>query len=172
MTTVRVAPLAGGEIDGVARVHARCFDDPWSAETLRRVLGTLGAFGIVARFDGEAAAGFALARIVADECELLSLGVAPDRRRRGAGTVLLDAAMAHAAASGARWFLLEVGELNLTAQRIYARRGLLQVGRRPDYYPLAGGGHMDALTMRAPLASPAGPPPGLDPKLASGLDMS
>ena len=155
MTGIRVAALGRREIDRLADLHALCFDEPWSAETVRHVLGTVGAFGLAGRVDGaEAPAGFALARMVLDECELLSLGVAPDRRRLGLGAALLDAAMARAAAFGARRFLLEVGVDNGAARRLYASRGMVEVGRRPGYYPRAGGKAMDAATMRGDLFPP------------------
>lgn len=156
MTGIRVAALGGREIDRLADLHALCFDEPWSADTVRQVLGTVGAFGLAGRIDGaDAPAGFALARVVLDECELLSLGVAPDRRRRGLGAALLDAAMARAAAFGARWFLLEVGTDNGPARRLYASRGMVGVGRRPGYYPRPGGATEDAVTMRCDLCLPA-----------------
>ncbi len=152
MTEILIAPLAGEEIPLLARIHARCFDDPWSAEMVRRVLETAGAFGLAARC-GPAAelAGFALGRVVVDECELLSLGVAPCRRRHGLGAALLDAAMDWAAGLGVRGFFLEVGEFNQAARRLYDSRGLVRVGRRRGYYELKDGGTMDALTMRCEL---------------------
>ena len=78
MTETRVAPLVGEEIPRLAQIHAQCFDEPWSADMVRRVLKTAGAFGLAARVGtGAELAGFALGRVVIDECELLSLGVAP-----------------------------------------------------------------------------------------------
>jgi ribosomal-protein-alanine N-acetyltransferase len=92
-----------------------------------------------------------LGRVAADECELLSIGVAGDYRGRGIGARLFDAAIVWAAAHGARKLFLEVAEGNAAALRLYARRGLVQVGRRAEYYELKDGGHLDALTMRCDL---------------------
>ncbi len=162
-----VEPLAARDIGRVAAIHRASFDEAWSADMIRRVLETAGAFGLAARDfpapdrGSEApVAAFALGRIAADECELLSLGVAPDRRRRGLGAALLDAAMIRAAAAGARRFFLEVGEFNTPARRLYESRGLTVAGRCRNYYALAEGGTMDALTMRRALSAPgAGPGP-------------
>ena len=149
MNGAAVEPLAARDVDRVAAIHDACFDEPWSGDMIRRVLATAGAFGLVARAGaGGPVAAFALARLVVDECELLSLGVAPRRRRQGFGAALLDAAIARAAALRARHFFLEVGEFNTAARRLYESRGMSVVGRREDYYALAGGGAMDALTMR------------------------
>ena len=149
MSGTAIEPIAARDIERVAAIHGACFDDAWSDDMIRRVLATTGAFGLVARASVDfSIAAFALARIVVDECELLSLGVAPDRRRQGIGAALLDAAMARAAALRVRHFFLEVGEFNTPARGLYESRGLKVVGRRADYYALEGGGSMDALTMR------------------------
>jgi ribosomal-protein-alanine N-acetyltransferase len=146
-----IRALVPADVEAVAAVHAACFDDAWGVAMLRRILAMPGAFGLSAAADG-AVVGFALARVVADECELLSIGVAPPWRGRGLGARLLDAVMAHASARAARRFYLEVEEGNAAALRLYARRGMVAVGRRSGYYELKGGGSADALTMRRDLA--------------------
>ena len=156
MSATAIEPIAPRDIEHVAAIHEACFDDAWSDDMIRRVLGTAGAFGLVARATGDLSmVAFALARIVVDECELLSLGVATDRQRQGIGAALLDAAMERAATLGVRHFFLEVGEFNVPARRLYESRGLKVVGRRADYYALEGGAAMDALTMRCEPGSPA-----------------
>ena len=157
MMRVLVDPLAREEIGRLARVHADCFDDPWSAGMVTRVLDTADAFGLAARIGEDGAlAGFALGRLVINECELLSLGVAPDARQRGLGAALLDAAMARAVALNARGFFLEVGEFNDPARRLYDSRGLVPIGRRRAYYEFGNGATMDALTMRCDLVQLTG----------------
>ena len=176
MSPASIQPMAAQDIECVAAIHGACFEDSWSGDMIRRVLGTAGAFGLVARPGGAAPiAAFALGRIVVDECELLSLGVAPLQRRQGLGAALLDAALARSAAMRVRRFFLEVGEFNSAARRLYESRGLRIVGRREDYYTLAGGA-MDALTMRCepvlparrhPAAPAAERAPGASPAMSS-----
>jgi len=111
-----------------------------------------GSFGLVARrprFDS--IAGFALARVAADECELLSLGVSPECRSQGIATALLRGSMSRAAAERARWFFLEVATDNEAARRLYRAHGLVKVGARPDYYENEDGSRTDAHTMRCDL---------------------
>lgn len=153
MTEILVEPLARHEIVRLSWIHAQCFDDPWSPDMIHRVLDTAGAFGLAARIATEPElAGFALGRIVVDECELLSLGVALGRRRLGLGAALFDAAIARAASLGALGFFLEVGEFNQSARRLYDSRGLVPIGRRRAYYELKDGATMDAVTMRGDLS--------------------
>jgi ribosomal-protein-alanine N-acetyltransferase len=139
-------------VEIVARIHASCFDEAWDAATIRKVLAMPGAFGLAARADPTGdIAGFALARVVADECELLSLGVTPNRRGRGIGGGLLDTTVVRAYALDAAKFHLEVAEDNADALRLYEARGLVSVGRRPEYYRLRNGQRTAALTMRCDL---------------------
>jgi len=153
-----VEDLRPVDVGPLARLHARCFYDAWGVSMLRQVLAMPGAFGLVARWGGHGAMiGFALARVVADECELLSLGVAPDHRDRGVGRILMEATMARAVRMGARQFFLEVAEDNEPGLRLYRRFGLVPVGRRPDYYENADGSRTAALTMRCGLDGPAAP---------------
>lgn len=150
--SIYVRPSALGDIDAVAATHAACFDDAWSASMIRRILAMPGAFGLSAvATSANVLVGFALGRVAADECELLSLGVAADHRGRGIGARLLDAVMVWASANNAKKLHLEVAEENDAAVCLYARRGLVQVGRRPNYYELKGGRFVDALTMRCDL---------------------
>ncbi len=154
MTPDTVEELRNTDISVVARLHAACFYDAWGTDVLRQMLGMPGAFGLVACWGGRGSIiGFALGRVAADECELLSLGVAPDHRARGTGALLLAAAMARARSVQAAHFFLEVAEDNDSALRLYRAHGLVPVGRRPDYYELEQGQRTAAITMRCQLPS-------------------
>jgi ribosomal-protein-alanine N-acetyltransferase len=54
---------------------------------------------------------------------LASIGVHPDHRNRGLGTLLLRDAMARGRKCGARRLMLEVDLVNLAARRLYQREG-------------------------------------------------
>jgi ribosomal-protein-alanine N-acetyltransferase len=79
--------------------------------------------------------GVIMARVAADEAEILTLAVAPDVRRAGIGRALVDVAAAHAFSLGATRFFLEVSMTNQAAQALYRAAGFVQVGRRARYYP-------------------------------------
>ncbi len=78
--------------------------------------------------------GFILARVAADEAEILTIAVSPELRGQGLGGALLEAAMAEAARRGAAAMFLEVSADNHGAQRLYERHGFGQVGLRQRYY--------------------------------------
>lgn len=89
--------------------------------------------------------GFSLVRTIADESELLLLAVAPDHRRKGTGSLLLEDFMERARACGAYKVHLEVRDGN-GAAAMYRKAGFAQVGRRRNYYLGADGNRHDALT--------------------------
>jgi ribosomal-protein-alanine N-acetyltransferase len=131
-----------------AALHAAAFppEERWGAEALALMLAMPGAFA--QHIPG---IGFVLARVAADEAEILTLAVVPQARRQGHGGVLLAAALAGAAARGATAMLLEVSADNAAAQALYATAGFVEVGRRRRYY--ADGS--DALVLRRALTAPS-----------------
>lgn len=152
MSAGQIETLRSSDIEVVAKIHGRCFFDAWGPSMIGQIMSMPGAFGFVARRAGYGSIiGFALARVTVDECELLSLGVAPEYRANGLGAQLLSASMARAAAEKARWFFLEVAEDNDCALKLYRTYGLSQVGRRLKYYENSDGSRTNAYTMRCAL---------------------
>jgi ribosomal-protein-alanine N-acetyltransferase len=153
--SIRCTPLPPGAAAPLSQLHRRCFpDDPWDGAACGEVLAMPGCFGILA-WQGKAPIGFALALDLRGECEVISLGVVPERRRRGVGTALIAALIAAARGRGARSLVLEVAEDNIAAAALYAACGFVAIGRRPDYYRRFRQ-FVDALVLRLRLDLPAG----------------
>jgi ribosomal-protein-alanine N-acetyltransferase len=131
--------------EAAAALHARAFapGEAWGAQAIALMLDLPGCFGIL-----RPAAGFVLARVAADEAEILTLAVVPEARRAGLGGTLLAEAMAAAALRGAGTMFLEVSESNRPARALYGAAGFAEVGRRRRYY--ADGS--DALVLRRGLS--------------------
>ena len=145
-----ITPLAAGAAEPLAVLHAGCFpEDPWDAEALGRILGLSGGFGFIA-WRSDKPVGFALARDLGNEGEILSLGVLPDCRRLGIGRALLRAVIDEAASRELPSIVLEVADDNAAARGLYARAGFVAVGRRPRYYR-RGDETIDALLLRCPV---------------------
>lgn len=134
----------------LARLHAGAFDPEWGSDEIASLLAMPGAFGLLALAAG-APVGFLIARVAAGEAEILSLGVAPPARRRGVGRMLLDAALAAAAAEGAERMFLEVAEDNAAARALYAAAAFRAVGRRPAYYRRRGAANAPAVVLERAL---------------------
>ena len=144
---IRIGPMPITAAAPMARLHLACFpDEPWDAEAFTRLLALPGCYGCLA-WDGETPVGFALARDLGSECEVLSLGVVPRRRRRGVGRDLVGVIIAEAGRRRLGSVVLEVAVDNDAARQLYAALGFAQVGRRPRYYRRRSG-LADALVLR------------------------
>lgn len=152
------------DLGRVARLHRACFRDAWSRADLSQLLAMPGAFGLIARcrertplgVETLRSAGFSLVRIVGEEAELLSIGVAPPFRRRGVARALLLASVERCRKAGCGTVFLEVATDNEPAQKLYEAHGFRRVGLRPDYYRQADGSRSHAYTMRLDLARAEG----------------
>jgi len=128
-------------------LHRACFpEEPWDADALERILTLSGGFGFCVS-QGDRPVGFVLARDLGGETEILSIGVLPERRRRGIAGALLAMVFAEAERRGGDSVVLEVAADNDPARRLYAGRGFVAVGRRPRYYSRPSG-LVDALILR------------------------
>jgi ribosomal-protein-alanine N-acetyltransferase len=135
-TIVHAAPLAA--------IHAQAFPprEAWGEDAIMIQLAMPGVFGLL-----DPRGGMILARVTADEAEILTLAVVPEARRQGVAAALLAGAIAEARARAARTMVLEVATGNTAARALYERAGFVEAGRRSRYY--ADGG--DALILRARL---------------------
>jgi ribosomal-protein-alanine N-acetyltransferase len=105
----------------------------WSQEGLQELTSSVGGAALVSEAEGEIS-GFLVARQVVDEAEILNLGVARARRRRGDGGALLRAAMDELRVRGVSRVFLEVRESNEVGIAFYAKYGFAKTGKRPAYY--------------------------------------
>jgi [ribosomal protein S18]-alanine N-acetyltransferase len=130
--------------DVMADIHRSAFPaaDAWSRDVMILQLGLPLAFGYV-----HDPGGMILSRVAADEAEILTLAVRPERRRGGIGSTLLRAAMAHAAGLGAESMFLEVAVTNDAARALYEAHGFVPAGSRRRYYSDG----TDALILRSTL---------------------
>ena len=121
------------------------FGEAWTFSQCAGLLPLPGVWLTLAR-DKQTVVGFALARLVADEAELLLLAVKPADQRHGIGRMLLEHFEDEATARGAVRLHLEVREGN-HALSLYEQAGFGLVGRRRDYYSGQKGDRYDALTL-------------------------
>jgi ribosomal-protein-alanine N-acetyltransferase len=141
LAITRAGPL---HATALSAIHARAFSSAecWDERIIAGQLSQPGVFGLI-----DPSGGMILARLAADEAEILTVAVVPERRQQGVGGRLVNAAATEARTRGAARLILEVSTRNPAARGLYQRLGFAQVGRRRAYY--ADGS--DALIMSKPL---------------------
>ena len=127
-------------IPALAKLHANCFEEAWSESAIATLMESPGV-GTLLAMSAEGPVGLLIYRAVADEAEILTVGVDPNLRRRGAGKALLDGLMALKIPN----LCLEVASSNDDAIKLYTDVGFKQVGLRKAYYAATGD---DALILR------------------------
>ncbi len=147
---MKVEAAALPHTDIIAALHAACFEDPWTSESISGLLATPGTAGWIASLEGggegqEEPVGFLLVRAAAGEAEILSIGVVPAARGQRVASRLIDAAVEQLQASA---LFLDVAADNRAALKLYEREGFEVVGRRQAYYKRASGQQVDSLTMK------------------------
>ena len=152
---VAIEPVGPKAAATVAALHAASFAAPWSPTECEALLADPRVLGLLAVERGWLRLrpiGFVLARAAGGEAEILSIGVAPEARRRGVGGRLMRDVISRLPAYGAAALFLEVDEGNDAALGLYATLGFRQVGRRESYYRAPGGPPAAALVLRLDLA--------------------
>jgi ribosomal-protein-alanine N-acetyltransferase len=137
------------DLDAVMSVMDDSFDprfgEAWTASQCAGLLPLPGVWLTLARNE-QRVVGFALARTVADESELLLLAVSRPMQGRGVGKMLLERFTQQARERGAARVHLEVREGN-QALSLYREANFTLVGRRRNYYSGHSGQTYDALTL-------------------------
>lgn len=132
----------------LSELHTRCFSTPrpWSETEFASLLADPQSF-VLGTTDG-----IVLGRVIADEAELLTLAVNPDKRRRGIGLQLLLDYEMQAQSRGARLSFLEVAADNIAANALYLGHGYAVAGRRNSYYKTPEQQRIDALVLSKTLS--------------------
>lgn len=114
--------------DEIANLHKLCFPNkPWSASDFADLKKS--GCEIIASQNG-----FIVYRCVADEAEIITIGVAPAARRNGIGSAMLCIIEKNIKNQGVKKIFLEVASTNIAGQKLYENNGYKVVGIRPKYY--------------------------------------
>ena len=155
MTRWRIVPVTLATIEHAARLHALCFPgESWSRSDFEGILQIAGASGRWAIDPGDREQrpqGFLFDMLLGSAGEIVTLGVAPSARRRGAARALLEDLLARARALGVAYLTLEVAEDNTGALALYAKLGFEHAGTRRGYYRRPDASLMDARLLRRTL---------------------
>jgi len=142
-TRVTLRPMTHADLPAVAAIERRVFLDPWPQASFEAELRDPAVHARIAEREGRLA-GYAMTWLGAGHGHLGNLAVAPDQRRRGVATALLDDLLERARIMSVQSVTLEVRVSNSEAQALYRSRGFRVAGLRHRYYRDGG---EDALVM-------------------------
>ncbi len=140
-------PMTEADLDAVLKIEYAAFSHPWTRGIF---LDGLKSYEIWLMFEGSQQVGHGVIQIIIDEAHLLNITVKPESQGRGLGLRLLEHLMSRAYELNGRECFLELRDSNRAAYRLYERFGFNEIGRRRDYYPVAGG-REDAVVMACTL---------------------
>jgi [ribosomal protein S18]-alanine N-acetyltransferase len=146
--TVDIALARESDIDALLEVEQLSNPHPWTRTHFEDALRS-GYLCYVAR-EATSIVGFAMARILVDDAELLLIAVHPSHRRSGCATLLLETLVARLTGIAKSPLHLEVRVSNTSAIAFYEARGFVRSGLRKNYYPngVHGNQREDALLMQ------------------------
>ncbi len=118
----------------VCEIERLSFTDPWTEISFEDIADKkTNCIFVKAILNGDIV-GFGCMYTVLDEAQIMNIAVAPDVRRMGVASKLMDVIISEAKARCASVIMLEVRESNQGAIGLYSKFGFEKVGVRKNYY--------------------------------------
>ncbi len=152
---VDLRKLELSDLNAIEQIERDSYPTPWSRSMFAGELAKpssicLGAFDQ----ESDALMGYMIISRYVDAWHVMNIAVAPEHRRKGVATALLDRLIELTGGEGRRGYTLEVRVSNEGAIRLYEQMGFKGRGIRRGYYT---DNREDALIMwRDPGAGPSG----------------
>ena len=142
---IELRPMTREDLTAVMRLEEELFaPDTWTRAMYLEELGMPDTRSYTVAVEGDEVLGYAGLIAYPDEAHVATIGVTGTRQGQGIGGRLLDALLTEAD-TRSPVVLLEVRATDETTQGLYARRGFVPIGVRPNYYPNSG---EDAVVMK------------------------
>lgn len=141
--------MTQADVDAVLAIEQAVQRFPWTRGNFADALNS-GYLCCVDETERDGIRGYAVMMPVADEAELLNIGVAAAQQRKGLGRAMLSEMLEAARAKKLRRVFLEVRSGNVAAIALYRSAGFNEIGVRRGYYQNANG-REDAVTMACEL---------------------
>ncbi|MFZ2300640.1 MAG: ribosomal protein S18-alanine N-acetyltransferase [Gallionella sp.] len=147
---MRLRAMTQDDVDAVLAIEQSVQRFPWTRGNFVDALNS-GYLCCLDETKEEGIRGYAILMPAVDEAELLTIGVAAARQRKGLGRAMLSEMLDMARTRQLRRVFLEVRPSNVAAISLYRSVGFSEIGVRRGYYRDAGSSE-DAVTMACELA--------------------
>ena len=132
--TLNLRRLGADDLDTVETIERASYPTPWSRSMFAAELRKPSALALGAYLDTGALVGYAFVSRYVDAWHVMNVAVAPEHRRRGIATELLERLFEVTANDQRRGYTLEVRVSNADAIRLYEKLGFESRGIRRGYY--------------------------------------
>ncbi|MDP8911514.1 MAG: ribosomal protein S18-alanine N-acetyltransferase [Actinomycetota bacterium] len=133
MPAIELRRLALRDLAAIEAIERRSYPTPWSRSMFASELAKPSSLSLGA-FDGEELAGYLIISRYVDAWHVMNIAVAPEYRRRGIGSALMNRLFELTTTDARRGYTLEVRVSNTDAIRLYERLGFQRRGVRRGYY--------------------------------------
>src|SRR5918911_104834 len=135
MTRVELRRLQMRDLTSIEQIERRSYPTPWSRSMFASELAKPSSICLGA-FDPETdeLVGYLVISRYVDAWHVMNVAVAPEHRRRGVATTLLERLFELTAGRGRRGYTLEGRVSNTGAIKLYERMGFRPRGVRRGYY--------------------------------------
>jgi ribosomal-protein-alanine N-acetyltransferase len=132
-TAVDLRPLMLSDLNAIEEIERSSYPTPWSRSMFAGELAKPSSMCLGA-FEGEQLAGYLIISKYVDAWHVMNIAVAPQFRRRGIATALLERLFELTQDGSRRGYTLEVRVSNDGAIKLYERLGFTGRGMRRGYY--------------------------------------
>jgi ribosomal-protein-alanine N-acetyltransferase len=132
-TAVDLRPLALADLNAIEQIERRSYPTPWSRSMFAGELAKPTSMCLGA-FEDDQLAGYLIISRYVDAWHVMNIAVAPQFRRRGIATALLQKLFEQTEDGSRRGYTLEVRVSNEGAIKLYERLGFTARGTRRGYY--------------------------------------
>jgi [ribosomal protein S18]-alanine N-acetyltransferase len=132
-TAVDIRPLALADLNAIEVIERRSYPTPWSRSMFAGELAKPTSLCLGA-FEDDRLAGYLIISRYVDAWHVMNIAVAPQFRRRGIATALLQKLFEQTEDGSRRGYTLEVRVSNAGAIKLYERLGFTARGTRHGYY--------------------------------------
>ncbi|SHI74378.1 [SSU ribosomal protein S18P]-alanine acetyltransferase [Malonomonas rubra DSM 5091] len=128
-----IKPLEEKDLPAVLQVEQQSYPHPWSSGQFRQELNN-AVSSVELLWHDEQLAGYICYWLIAGEMQILNVATAPEFRRQGVGSRLLQHAFDRCASRGLERAWLEVRTGNAAAIALYRKHGFVADVVRSGYY--------------------------------------
>ena len=121
------------DVKSIYEIGRQCFTDAWREETIKNDLSRDHSVYFIAKINGKAG-GYGCFWFIADEAQLVNIGVLPIFRRLGAAEKIIQSGIEEALHRHMQTMFLEVRVGNLAAQTLYRKYNFHVVSLRKGVY--------------------------------------